>query len=189
MTEYRSNYLIALGSNLENEGNSPLKTLQDCLQDFSVEGLQLAAVSRFFSTPCFPAGAGPDYVNAAVALHAECAASEVLARLHRIEARFRRTRTERWGMRTLDLDLLAASDQVVPDLAEFRRWHRLPPEAQRSKAPDQLILPHPRLQDRAFVLVPLADIARHWVHPVLRQSVAQLLSECPAADVAEVRPL
>ncbi|OIQ28637.1 MAG: 2-amino-4-hydroxy-6-hydroxymethyldihydropteridine diphosphokinase [Alphaproteobacteria bacterium MedPE-SWcel] len=189
MTEYRSNFLVALGSNLENGGISPLGTLQDCLQAFSTEGLRLVAVSRFFSTPCFPAGAGPDYVNGAVAIEADCDASEVLTRLHRIESRFRRTRTERWGMRTLDLDLLAAADQVMPDLAEFRRWQSLAPEAQRSAAPDRLILPHPRLQDRAFVLVPLADIARHWMHPVLRQSVAQLLAECPAADVAEVKPL
>ena len=110
MTEYRSNFLVALGSNLENGGISPLGTLQDCLQAFSTEGLRLVAVSRFFSTPCFPAGAGPDYVNGAVAIEADCDASEVLTRLHRIESRFRRTRTQRWAMRTLDLDLLAAAN-------------------------------------------------------------------------------
>ena len=52
-----------------------------------------------------------------------------------------------------------------------------------------VVLPHPRLQDRAFVLVPLADVARDWVHPVLGQSVAEMLAACPPEEVAEVTPL
>ncbi len=186
VTVNRLSYLVALGSNLENDGTTPLGTLQACLAEFRREGLSLTSVSRFFQTPCFPSGAGPDYVNAAVVLNAAVGPREVLTRLHRIEARFRRTRTERWGMRTLDLDLLAADAQVLPDRAGFDRWHDLPAEAQRVEAPAELILPHPRLQDRAFVLVPLADVAPDWLHPVLGLSVAQMLAACARTDVAEV---
>ncbi|NIZ15602.1 2-amino-4-hydroxy-6-hydroxymethyldihydropteridine diphosphokinase, partial [Phaeobacter sp. HF9A] len=86
MTEIRSICLVALGSNLENDGITPLATLQSCLAEFRAEALTLCAVSRFFSTPCFPAGAGPDYVNAAVMVKTSLSPAEVLAALHRIEA-------------------------------------------------------------------------------------------------------
>ena len=180
---------MALGSNLENEGTTPLGTVQSCLSAFRDEGISVTSVSRFFTTPCFPAGAGPDYVNAAVVVQAALTPQEVLTRLHRIEARYRRTRTERWGMRTLDLDLLAAGEAILPDRALFNHWRDLPQDQQRSAAPDQLILPHPRLQDRAFVLVPLADVAPGWVHPVLGRSVAEMLADCPLADRQAVDPL
>ncbi len=62
-------------------------------------------------------------------------------------------------------------------------------EDQARQAPDQLILPHPRLQDRAFVLVPLCDVAPDWRHPVLGLTAAPLLAALPAADVAAVKPL
>lgn len=183
--------LIALGANLPFQGGDPALTLTTALNTFSDEGLEIIRTSRFFATPCFPAGAGPDYVNAAaeVAVKAGRNAADILAALHRIEARFGRLRARRWGMRTLDLDLLALGDTVLPDAGEQTRWRDLPPDAQAREMPGQLILPHPRLQDRAFVLVPLADIAADWHHPVLGLSVAQMLATLPDADRAAVVPM
>ena len=89
----------------------------------------------------------------------------VLARLHATEDAFARRRRARWGPRTLDLDLIAMGDTVLPDAATQARWRALDAAAQRSLAPDRLILPHPRMQERAFVLVPLADVAPGWRHP------------------------
>ena len=92
-------------------------------------------------------------------------------------------------MRTLDIDLLALGDSVLPDAETQDNWRGLDPALQARRAPDRLILPHPRLQDRAFVLVPLADVAPGWVHPRTGQSVAAMLGVLPEADVAQVKPL
>ena len=116
-------------------------------------------------------------------------AKELLANLHSIERSFGRKRLTRWGQRTLDLDLLGFGDEVIPNRAEFLRWHDLPGDSQAKEAPDQLILPHPRMQDRGFVLVPLAEVAPDWIHPVLGQSVAQMLAALDPAEIRDVRPL
>ena len=189
MTGIRLEALIALGANLPSGAGDPQRTLVAAIAAMPHSGLVIRAVSRFFSTPCFPAGAGPDYVNAAVRVVTDLAPAACLSALHGIEAEFGRARAERWGMRTLDLDLLAMDDLVAPDRATQDRWRHLPPEEQRRAAPDRLILPHPRLQDRGFVLVPLADIAPHWVHPVLDRPVSALLAALPAADLAEIRAI
>jgi 2-amino-4-hydroxy-6-hydroxymethyldihydropteridine diphosphokinase len=183
--------LIALGANLPFEGDAPEATLKRAVKALSEEGLEILAVSRFYATPCFPAGAGPDYVNAAVAVEfgQDVDLASLLDRLHAVEARFGRKRQQRWGMRTLDLDLLAAGDSVLPDAGTQDSWRSLASELQVRTAPNQLILPHPRLQDRAFVLVPLADIAPDWVHPRTGRSVREMLAALPKPDRDAVKPL
>lgn len=183
--------LVAFGANLPFQGDPPEVTLQRAVKALSEEHLSVLAVSRFFATPCFPAGAGPDYVNAAavLAVEPEADATSLLATLHRIEERFGRRRETRWGMRTLDIDLLALGDSVLPNVATLDDWRNLAPEMQVRRAPDQLILPHPRLQDRAFVLVPLADVAPDWVHPRTGLTVVQMLAALPEEDRAAVKPL
>lgn len=183
--------LVAFGANLPFEGEEPAQTLRKAAASLSAEGLHLLALSRFFATPCFPAGAGPDYVNAAAVLDSGPSVdlASVLARLHAVEARFGRERAQRWGMRTLDIDLLAMGDSVLPDAETQDRWRLLPPEAQVRATPDRLILPHPRLQDRAFVLVPLADVAPDWVHPRTGLTVRQMLEALPEQDRDAVKPL
>lgn len=189
MTLYRSNAFIALGGNLPSEVGEPAKTLVYAIKTMSEAGLTLGRVSRFFRTPSFPDGTAPEYVNAAICVSSDHSAAEILQILHRIEHRFGRVRAQRWGMRTLDLDLLAVGSQVLPDHDTFRIWCDLPRSGQTWAAPDQLILPHPRMQDRAFVLLPLLDIAPDWIHPVLGQTVREMCGQLLQADIDEIRPI
>ena len=115
--------------------------------------------------------------------------NRLLTLLHLIETRLGRVRDMRWGARTLDIDLIGIGDRILPDLATYRHWADLPADQQSSAAPEQLILPHPRMQDRAFVLIPLAEVAPDWVHPVLRLSVAEMVRNLSKSAVEEVKPL
>ncbi|MFQ3347971.1 MAG: 2-amino-4-hydroxy-6-hydroxymethyldihydropteridine diphosphokinase [Paracoccaceae bacterium] len=180
--------LIAFGANLPFEGLSPEDTIKAALRRFHEENMAPLSCSGFYRTSCFPIGAGPDYINGCLKINIsqKTEAASVLESLHEIEAEFGREREQRWGMRTLDLDLLAIEDHVLPDLNGYLAWQNLDLDGQKSVAPREIILPHPRLHDRAFVLVPLADIAPNWCHPVRRLTVQQMLDALPQAEVKQV---
>tara|TARA_R110002072_G_scaffold192587_2_gene349640 strand:- start:8831 stop:9442 length:612 start_codon:yes stop_codon:yes gene_type:complete len=179
--------LIALGGNLTSPKGSPQVTLREAVEKLEKYGAVIRALSGFYHTPAFPAGNGPDYVNAAAKISALWSPSQALEILHAIEADMGRERVQRWGQRTLDLDMIAYDDLVLPNPQIHQRWRELPLEAQIDSTPDELVLPHPRLQDRAFVLVPLADVAPDWVHPILGESVKRLLDALPEADKSAIR--
>ena len=94
-----------------------------------------------------------------------------------------------WGQRTVDIDLIAFGQNVLPNSETFKQWQLLPFSQQAKVAPDQLILPHPRMQDRAFVLGPMMDICPAWVHPVIQKSASQMYDVLDRQDKAEVMPL
>jgi 2-amino-4-hydroxy-6-hydroxymethyldihydropteridine diphosphokinase len=184
-----SRILLALGANEPSSAGSPKATVEAAISALAKGPMQLLSVSRFYTTPAFPPGTGPDFVNAAVVVSCTLSPSALLTLLHQIEANFGRKRTKRWQSRTLDIDLLAYENQVVPDDATVRHWIGLELSEQKVATPDQLILPHPRLQDRGFVLIPLCDIAPDWRHPILGTSVAEMAAALPEAEKAEIRPL
>lgn len=181
--------LICLGSNEESAWGGALATVRKAIHMVAGLSEKPAQSSALYATPAFPEGAGPDFVNAAMAIFTTLAPADLLEHLHRIEAAAGRERTKRWGQRTLDLDLIAVGDMVMPDHDTYAYWRDLPLRDQLIETPEQLILPHPRMQDRAFVLVPLCDVAPEWPHPLLGRSVAEICADLPLAARAEVTPL
>ena len=182
-----SSAFIALGSNLNLKGFSSHELLKEAIREFDKSNLQLQAISRFFKNPAFPIGSGPDFINAVIKVRTHEKAKNVMNQLHAIEKKFGRSRGKRWGERTLDLDLIAFDQSIKPSRSVYFYWHNLQKENQIFEAPSDLILPHPRMHERAFVLIPLLDIAPTWIHPVLMKNTSQLCDNLNFEDISDLR--
>jgi len=126
------------------------------------EGVAVVACSRWWSSaPVPPSGQGR-YVNGVARVETSQTPLDLLRTLHRIEDRFGRARGVPNAARTLDLDLIDYDGQV--------------------RSEGEVILPHPRLSERAFVLLPLAEVAPGWVHPVTGKTLRELIAELPEQD-------
>jgi 2-amino-4-hydroxy-6-hydroxymethyldihydropteridine diphosphokinase len=150
---------IALGSNL---GNS-LSILENSLHSIvQTPGITLQAKSSWYRTP--PVGPPqPDYLNGCAILQVRQSPEELLVFFQVIELQFGRVRREKWGPRTLDIDLLIYDDLILDT--------------------PLLQIPHPRMRERAFVLVPLAEISPQLIEPVSGITVSMLLNKLDPVEV------
>ena len=188
MKKVKSNrFLIALGGNSSEDVFQNVASLQEALRLLDQIPAKRTRLSDIWQTPAYPARSGPDFVNACAELEAELDAASLLGALHDIESTMGRVRQARWARRVIDIDLLAQDQRILPDADAVRRWIETPLPEQMRTAPDRLILPHPRLQDRAFVLVPLAEIAPDWRHPLLGRTVTEMRDALDPADLASLR--
>jgi 2-amino-4-hydroxy-6-hydroxymethyldihydropteridine diphosphokinase len=102
-----------------------------------------------------------------------------MQRLHEIEGELGRVRTKRWGDRTIDLDILAAENLILPDLSEWNVQASMTIEQAHALKFPPLTIPHPRLCQRAFALIPLLEIWPDWIHPVYQQGDKELRNRIP----------
>jgi 2-amino-4-hydroxy-6-hydroxymethyldihydropteridine diphosphokinase len=155
----RQECAIGLGSNL-GDSRAMLMGAIDRLQRHPQ--IEVTAVSSWYRTaPIGPPQ--PDYINGCATIETSLIPLELLDILHAIEAEFGRVRREIWGARTLDLDLLLYGDLII-DLPTLH-------------------IPHPRMIERAFVLVPLAEIAPNWIEPKSGDSIATLCDKLEYSGV------
>ena len=156
----------------------------------AADDVEIEACAAWRKTPAFPAGSGPAFVNGAARAKTALPARELLCLMHKIEASLGRQRRDRWGSRTCDLDLIAYGDAIVPDAETLRAHMDIGAEtAGATPAPDQMILPHPRMHERAFVLAPLSDVAPDWRHPATGASVVEMLAALGEGALEEIEVL
>jgi 2-amino-4-hydroxy-6-hydroxymethyldihydropteridine diphosphokinase len=155
--------VIALGSNMGDPQVILVAALETLAQ---TPGIILEAKSSLYQTKAI-GPPQPDYLNGCAILRVAMLPQALLATLLTIENKFGRVRHEHWGARTLDLDLLLYDDLILNE--------------------PNLQIPHPRMHKRAFVLVPLAEIAPTWIEPVSEQTIQNLLAEVDRSDVHLVK--
>jgi 2-amino-4-hydroxy-6-hydroxymethyldihydropteridine diphosphokinase len=161
--------LIGIGGNLASPRyGTPLDTLTAALTALEAERIQVATRSAWYRTEPVPRSDQPWFVNAVASLTTHLSARDLLAMLQAVERQFGRLRRERNAARVLDLDILDYQGQVTET--------------------PSLVLPHPRLHQRRFVLQPLAEIAPDWRHPLSGLTAEQLLSRLVAKQPIERLP-
>ena len=158
-----SNFFIGLGANLTPAGyRNPREGCEAALVALQEEGIFLDQVSNWYETAPVPISDQPWYLNAVALATTSGDAALTLAALHRIESKFGRVRGIRNEARVLDMDLL-----------DFN--------GQRNQSPS-LMLPHPRMHQRAFVLLPLRELCPKWYHPVTGISIDDLIAKLPSCQ-------
>lgn len=156
---------IGLGANL----GDPRRQLQEALAKLAAaDEVEVLKVSAFYLTPPLGPPGQPWYVNAVAQVRTRLEPEELLRVLHRVEQDLGRVRGERWGPRVIDLDLLLYDGLITSG--------------------PELVLPHGEMHRRAFVLVPLAEIAPEAWHPVLEKTAEALLAELAATERDAVQP-
>ncbi len=159
----KNTVFIGLGSNLGDREMYIHRAIER-LRDHP--GFSFFRVSSFYDTPSV-GWDGPDYLNAVCSFETALDAENVHDFLKQTEMAFGRVRSVQNAPRTLDLDLLSYGNQTFSTA--------------------ELTVPHPRLHERAFVLVPLREIAAHWVHPLSHKTVEELLAVLPEADLKSIK--
>jgi 2-amino-4-hydroxy-6-hydroxymethyldihydropteridine diphosphokinase len=159
--------LIAMGGNLPSPVGAPQDTLAAGLLELSERGIKVERRSRFYSSVAWPNPKDPPFVNAVVSVRTDFPPLVLLNVLQGVEELFGRKRGRPNIPRTLDIDILDYDGRV--ELG--------PPQ-----------LPHPRIEGRAFVLIPLRDVAPDWRHPVSRKSVSDLIAAAAPGGVTPLSP-
>ena len=164
----QSRVFIALGANLEHPVHGPpRRALEVALEELGRRGIVVRRVSPWYRTAPVPASDQPWYVNAVAEIATDLPADALLARMHEVEDAFGRVRTMPNAARLIDLDLIDFNGEIA------------------TGGPGRAILPHPRMENRAFVLMPLADLAPDWRHPRTGTSIQALLAALPTDQMIE----
>lgn len=164
--------LIGMGANLTPPGYpDPRSGLEAALEQLCQDEIALKRKSPWYHSAPVPVSDQPWYVNGVAEIETRLSPDSLLAALHDLEARFGRERRQRNEARVIDLDLLQYNQTII-----------------ESPAPGKPCLPHPRMHERAFVLLPLRDLAPDWAHPVSGASLSDLIAALDPTQMASPLP-
>ncbi len=154
---------IGLGANIKYKRRLTLvDSLNLAMEKIESLSIKIINKSSFFSSAPVPFNNQPWFVNSVISIETKFTPIELLQNLQRVEKFYGRKREEKWGPRTLDLDIISYNE---------------------IQTRSQINLPHPRMHQRAFVLYPLKELDSNWIHPVLGKSVVQLIKELPPEQI------
>jgi 2-amino-4-hydroxy-6-hydroxymethyldihydropteridine diphosphokinase len=168
--------LLALGANMRGAWGGPAETLARARRELAAAGVRTLRASRLYATPPLGPGRQARYLNAVLKMEASLAPGALLRLVKGLERRAGRRFGRRWGPRCLDIDVLDFGGRRLG-------W----PVRRRERG--RLILPHPEMHRRAFVLVPLLEVDRHWRHPVFGVRGRALLGWLAAAAPRNLRQI
>lgn len=180
---------MGIGSNLPTPFGSSEITVKWALKTLGADPNFSAAASRIFRSPAFPSQKDPEFVNAAARVVSPLPPNNFLMYIHELESRCGRERSRRWAPRTLDVDILACDGVILPDSKTLHSWMAMGLAEQQTAMPAELILPHPRLHQRGFALLPLQDVAGNWRHPILGKNVTEMIADLTEDACAGIVPL
>jgi len=163
--------LVGLGANLPSAAGQPGETLTAAIDLIATEGVRITQVSSFYETTALPPSGQPNFVNGVFAAETSLTAKDVLKLFQSIETKFGRKPGERWSARTLDIDLLSYGETILPN---FGVWEEICNSKDPAAILEEPIVPHPRLHKRAFVMIPLLEVAPNWFHPCLKMTAGKL---------------
>ena len=161
-----SQTLVGLGANCPGPWGTPAATIKRALSELGKCGVTVEAVSPLYETTAVGRAGQPAYVNAAALIDTHMPPEALLRRLKQIERAAGRRGGSPWGSRTLDIDILDYKGRV-------KHWRGTMPRFARAGA-RPLVLPHPWIEKRPFVLRPLLDVAPDWRHPVTKKTAKEL---------------
>ncbi len=166
--------IIALGANMPSMVGEPKETLNEAIQRMTAwPEFQSVRCSNWYQTKPVGPVEQADFANGVAVVETSIAPIDLLRKLLRLEQTFGRERSERWGPRTIDLDII-----------DYDGW-----VAEVNANGLHLNLPHPRLAERPFVLLPVAEIAPDWHHPILQLTATEMLERLPDDQKEGISPL
>jgi len=161
----KNRVFLGLGSNIGKKRNNLINAIRLINQQ---ENIEVHDISKFYSSPPYGFEEQESFINCVIEIFTDLSPQELIKILKNIEKKLGRKPTFRWGPRVIDIDILFYEDFIVEE--------------------KDLIIPHPDIQNRAFVLVPMAEIDSEFIHPVFKKTIYQMMNELDLREILKLKP-
>lgn len=161
--------ILALGSNLKFNNNSPLENIESAYEYLERSNIKILQKSHIYQSEAYPNKSDPIFCNSAVSIETNLNPFDLLNKILEIERLFGRVRKEKNNPRTLDIDIICYDNVILNQ--------------------ENLKIPHPFLQKRPFVFLPIRDLDENWIHPILLKTIDQIFKEFSMDELNKVKKI